>query len=64
MIAAEQKTAVELGDVQETLLIPLYYRAKESVRDRPLFVDQKAVEILPQIGYDFSDFDSAWALQK
>ena len=54
---------VELGDVQETLLIPLYYRADESEKESPLFVDQKAVEIVPQLQYDFSEFDSAWGLR-
>ena len=54
---------IELGDVQETLLIPLYYRADESGRDEPLFIDRKAIEIVPLIDYDFSGFDSAWALR-
>lgn len=54
---------IELGKVQETLLIPLYYRATESARERPLFYDQTAVEILPELDYDFSNFDSAWSLR-
>ena len=63
----KKKTAltldIDLGDVQETLLIPLYYRADESGKTSPLFVDQKAVEIVPQLQYDFSGFDAAWALR-
>lgn len=54
---------IELGSVQETLLIPLYYRATESMQEQPLFYDQAAVEILPELDYDFSNFDSAWSLR-
>ena len=61
--ANESSTPIDLGDVQETLLIPLYYRAMESVADRPAFVDQKAIEILPRLNYDFSGFDQAWSLR-
>ncbi len=54
---------IDLGDVQETLLIPLYFRASESLRSDRLFCDEKAVEILPRLDYDFADFDAAWALR-
>ena len=47
---------VELGPVQETLLIPLYARALETVRDRPLLVDDKALELVRSIDYDFTRF--------
>lgn len=60
---SQETTKVELGDVQETLLIPLYFRAMESTRPNPLFRDQKATEILPTLEYDFSEFDQAWALR-
>ncbi len=46
----------DLSDVSETLLIPLYYRAQESVRTDALIRDPKAVELLLQIEYDFSRF--------
>ena len=59
----DQTNSIKLGDVQETLLIPLYYRASESDKKSPLFVDRKATEIVPQLNYDFSGFDSAWALR-
>ena len=55
-------TAVRLGDVQETLLIPLYFRAKESARSDALFHDPHAARIVPTIAYDFSRFDAAWQL--
>lgn len=52
-----------LGDVQKTLLIPLYFRAKETKRPNHLFEDRRAVEILPKIQCDFFGYDRAWALE-
>ncbi|MDX3072263.1 class I SAM-dependent methyltransferase [Streptomyces sp. NPDC088354] len=45
---------VELGRVQETLLIPLHARAVETARRRPLTRDPKAVELVEALDYDFS----------
>lgn len=45
---------IELGGVPETLLVPLFYRAKETRGETPLIKDHKAVEIVDQIDYDFS----------
>lgn len=59
----KDRTKIDLGDVQETLLIPLYYRANETRANHPLFFDHKAVEIVSSLAYDFSGFDSAWALR-
>ncbi|WP_148136425.1 class I SAM-dependent methyltransferase [Candidatus Formimonas warabiya] len=39
---------------KETLLIPLYGKAKETQKASPILVDTKAVEIISQIDYDFS----------
>jgi O-methyltransferase involved in polyketide biosynthesis len=50
------KKRVELGAVQETLLIPLYARAMETVRAHPLLVDDKALELVRSIDYDFAKF--------
>lgn len=47
------KTRVELGPVQTTLLIPLLDRAMETQKKRPLLKDQKAVEIVAALDYDF-----------
>ena len=55
--------SVQLGDVQETLLIPLYFRAKETRRDAPLFRDPHAVHAVQNVDYDFTGFDAAWALE-
>jgi O-methyltransferase involved in polyketide biosynthesis len=43
-----------LNGVPETLLVPLFYRAKETRSDTPLIRDDKAVEIVDAINYDFS----------
>ena len=46
--------AVELGSVQKTLLLPLWGRAVETGKARPLLVDQTAVKIIAALDYDFS----------
>jgi O-methyltransferase involved in polyketide biosynthesis len=50
---------VSIGDfnhVSETLLIPLYCRAEESRQPQPILRDDKAVEIVARVNYDFSKF--------
>jgi len=42
--------------VQETALVPLYARALESRRNRPILEDPKAVEIVDSIDWDFRRF--------
>jgi hypothetical protein len=62
--AMDGKRRVELGAVQETLLIPLYARAKETLRAQPLLVDDKAPELVRSIDYDFTkaaDAVGGWA---
>lgn len=44
---------VELGPVQETLLIPLLGRAEQTTKKRGMIHDPKAVEIVSQLDYDF-----------
>ena len=50
---------VKLTGVPETLLIPLWARASESGRPDPIIRDEKAVEMLSRIDYDFSKFKTA-----
>ena len=57
------KEKVQLGAVQETLLIPLWARAVEGRKRRPILRDGKAMEILERIDYDFSKFAGAWKSQ-
>ena len=49
-----EKTRVDLGHVQRTLLLPLWGRAVETQKKKPLLVDRTAVEIIDKIDYDFS----------
>ena len=46
-----------LGDVQKTLLLPLWGRAVESTKPKPKLVDETAVQILKQIDFNFSQFE-------
>ena len=49
-----QKIAIELGNVQKTLVLPLWGRAVESQKEHPELVDKTAVEIMKKVDYDFS----------
>lgn len=51
------KQSVDLGAVQETLLIPLYGRAKETLRRNGMLNDPKAVSIIDTLDYDFTRWD-------
>jgi O-methyltransferase involved in polyketide biosynthesis len=50
------KTAPDLGEIQETLLIPLYARARDAASRRPVLGDQRARELVDAIDYDFTRF--------
>ncbi|WP_328495384.1 class I SAM-dependent methyltransferase [Streptomyces sp. NBC_00414] len=56
------KRAPRLGEVQETLLIPLYARAVETRKAHGLLSDPQAVEMVDSLDYDFSRFDGARSL--
>lgn len=58
-----QPGTVQLGAVQETLLVTLWARAVETEKRRPILADPKSVEIRDQIDYDFARFNSARASQ-
>ncbi|WP_040832860.1 class I SAM-dependent methyltransferase [Nocardia brevicatena] len=47
---------ISLGQVQETLLIPLYGRALDARRGHSALGDTKAVELVDAIDYDFGKF--------
>lgn len=53
------RTAPDLGDVQETLLIPLYARARDAAARSPVLGDRRAREIVESLDYDFSGFGGA-----
>ena len=45
--------------VAETLLIPLYMRAKESRRNNPILYDKAAEWLADRLEYEYSQFDGA-----
>ncbi len=49
-----EKIKVELGNVQKTMLLPLWGRAVETRKPKPLLIDKTAVEIMEKVDYDFS----------
>jgi O-methyltransferase involved in polyketide biosynthesis len=53
------KEKVNLGPIQETLLITLWARAIEASKRDPIIKDAKSVEISTQIDYDFSKLKNA-----
>jgi O-methyltransferase involved in polyketide biosynthesis len=50
------KITPELGRVQETLLIPLYARARDAARRHPVLQDERAGELAGGLEYDFTRF--------
>ena len=58
-----KNTKVELGPVQETLLIPLLARARETERPRGLLRDPQAVAIVRDLDYDFSKWEGGRSLK-
>jgi O-methyltransferase involved in polyketide biosynthesis len=55
-LSIASKIAPELGHVQETLLIPLYARARDAARRHPVLHDERARELVDGIDYDFARF--------
>jgi len=45
---------INLGDVQKTLFLPLWGRAVESKKQKPMLVDETAIKIIEQVDFDFS----------
>jgi len=50
----DQIFKINLGTVQETLMIPLWARAEETKKDHPIINDTYAKDIIAKIDYDFS----------
>ncbi len=48
-----EKISIQLGEVQRTLLIPLFGRAAEYEREHPLIRDQFAHDIMEKLDFDF-----------
>ena len=60
----EQKIKIETGNVQETLLLPLWGRAYETQKKNPRLIDKKASEIIGKIEYDFSDIEKTQSMSQ
>jgi O-methyltransferase involved in polyketide biosynthesis len=56
VLNAASKQSVQLGRLQETMQVPLYARAVESGKPRPILEDPKAVEMVAAIDWRFEDF--------
>lgn len=62
---------IDLGAVQETLMLPLWARARETEKDNPVVCDTCARRIVESIDYDFSrieqgpaaDHQGVWAIR-
>ena len=54
-----KQTHVFKNIVAETLLIPLYMRAKESRRESPILNDKTAERLADSLAYDYSRFEGA-----
>lgn len=53
---ANERMNIDLGNVQKTLFLPLWGRAVESKKRKPMLVDETAVKIMEQVDFDFSQF--------
>jgi O-methyltransferase involved in polyketide biosynthesis len=55
---SSMKIKIDLQNVHETLLLPLWGRAEEAKMKEPVLKDRKAEELVNRIDYDFSKFHS------
>ena len=66
-----QDIKIDLGPVQETLMLPLWARARETEKNNPIVCDAYAKKIVETIDYDFSqieeghmaDHQGVWAIR-
>jgi len=55
-----KKVAVDLlSDVEKTMLMPLWGRYSESIKENGLLYDQKSAELVEEIDFDFSSFEKS-----
>ncbi len=50
---------IDLGQVQETLMLPLWARAQEAEKNNPIVYDTYAKKIVDTIDYDFSQIEES-----
>ncbi len=66
-----QDIKIDLGAVQETLMLPLWARARETEKNNPIVYDTYAKHIVESVDYDFSqieeghmaDHQGVWAIR-
>ena len=54
-----QDIKIDLGKVQETLMLPLWARAREAEKNNPVIYDTYAKSIIEKIDYDFSQIEES-----
>lgn len=54
---ADAKERLQFGDIQETALVTLAIRASETARPNPRIQDEKAAQIIAELGVDVSKYD-------
>nr|AWI66928.1 polyketide synthesis O-methyltransferase [Piromyces sp.] len=57
------KEQINLGAVQETLLIPLYYRSLEAKSEHPRIDAHYDVDLINKIDYDFSKYNGKMSIE-
>lgn len=57
MNESKEKLGFELNAIQRTMFLPLWGRFKESKKNNPLLYDEKAIEIINNIDFDFMSLD-------
>jgi O-methyltransferase involved in polyketide biosynthesis len=60
MAVMTDKVQVRLGEVQQTLFIPLAGRAREAGKRRPVLRDPKAAEIVESVDFDAAKYGRDW----
>jgi O-methyltransferase involved in polyketide biosynthesis len=48
------KIKVELRDIQKTLFMPVWARAVETQKNKPVLIDKTALKIIDSVDFDFS----------
>ena len=54
-----QDIKIDLGQVQETLMLPLWARAREAEKNNPIVWDSYAKKIVDTIDYDFAQIEES-----
>jgi len=54
----ENKIKIALGQIQKTLFMPVWARAVETKKQKPILTDNVAVQIINKIDFDFSQMTS------